>query len=219
MRKVALLVGWLCAGVALAVSGQPVAEGGGVPPMMPREREITLAESAAPPHIAQEATIYALERNGYVVARKGSNGFHCLVVRSFPTSQEPLCLDQEGAASILPRYLDAAALRAQGLSREQVRQKIAEGFLTGKYRAPRRAGISYMLSCDNRVPADEEGKRIIPYPPHVMFFAPNVTNQDLGANFKDRWLPFVIDEGGPHAYIIVPVGEDPSAPRCPKSTE
>ena len=195
---------------------QPKPAESGLPPLLPAEREIALAESAAPAEIAREATIYALKRGGYVVAREGTNGFSCLVVRSFPNTQEPECLDAEGTATILPRILDAARYLQEGLGREQVRRKIAEGFLTGKYRAPRRAGISYMLSCENYVPIDEEGTRVIHYPPHVMFFAPNLTDADLGKRPRDPWMPFVVGEGSPHAYIIVRVGEDASAPRCPE---
>lgn len=180
---------------------------------LPRAGEVALAESAGPVHIVKDATIYALEKEGFVVVRKGTNGFTCLVTRTVPGSQEPLCLDGEGTAALLPRYLDAARYRAQGLSPAEVKTKLAEGFLSGKYRAPRQAAFSYMLSCENWVPVS--ATEVIPYPPHVMFYVPYLTNADIGANFKDPWLPFVVDDG-PHAIVIVRVGEDSSAPRCPK---
>ena len=186
-----------------------------LPPLLPQEREIALAESAGPSHIAKGATIYVLERGGFVVAREGTNGFSCLVLRSLPGTQEPECLDAEGTAAVLPRYLDKARYREEGLSRPEVRAKIAEGFRSGKYRSPGRPGIIYMLSCENYVAVDEAGERIINYQPHVMFFAPGLTNEELGAGSGDRWMPFVIEEGSPVALIIVPVGEDLAAPRCP----
>lgn len=181
---------------------------------LPRAEEIALAESAGPANVVKDATIYALEKEGFVVVRKGTNGFSCLVQRSIPGAQEPLCLDKEGTEAVLPRYLGQARLRAQGMSPAEVQQKLAEGFLTGKYRAPGRTVVSYMLSCENWVPVS--ATRVIPYPPHVMFYIPNITNEAIGSNSQDPWMPFVVDEGSPHAIVIVRTGEDPSAPRCGK---
>jgi hypothetical protein len=48
---------------------------------LPREEKIKLAESAAPPEISGKATVYILERSGYVKVRDGSNGFTCFVDR------------------------------------------------------------------------------------------------------------------------------------------
>ncbi len=190
-----------------------------IPAMLPRAQEVALAETAGPLHIVRDAAIYALEKDGYVLAREGTNGFTCLVLRSFPGSQEPECYDAEGTATLLPRRLDEARFRAEGLTREQVSAKIAAGFEAGKYRAPRRPGIVYMLSCKNYVPIDDTGSRIIHYQPHFMFYSPYLTNADIGGGSpeNDRWMPFVIAEGSPEALIIVPTGEDASAPRCPAS--
>ncbi len=198
------LVLWM----ALPLAGQDAAR----PWPLPRAEEIALAESAGPAHLVKEATIYALEKEGFVVVRKGTNGFSCLVQRSIPGAQEPLCLDKEGTEAVLPRYLGQARLRAQGLSAEEVQRALADGFLSGKYHAPGRFVISYMLSCENWVPVS--ATRAIPYPPHVMFYIPNITNEDIGSNSRDPWMPFVVDEGSPHAIVIVRSGEDPAAPRC-----
>ena len=186
-----------------------------IPAMLPRAQEVALAETAGPAHIAKDAAIYALEKDGYVLAREGTNGFTCLVLRSFPGAQEPECYDSEGTATLLPLRLDEARYRAEGLSREQVNAKIAAGFESGKYRAPRRPGIVYMLSCENHVPIDDTGSRIIHYQPHFMFYSPYLTDADIGGGSQDRWMPFVIAAGGPGAMIIVPAGEDSAAPRCP----
>ncbi len=175
-----------------------------LPPLLPRAREIALAESAGPPGVAKEATIYVLARGGYIEARKGTNGFACLVGRERPDTLEPMCFDPEGTRTILPRVLDAARLREQGLSPEEVKRRIAEGFRSGKYRAPQRVGINYMLSTENRV---FNGEKVISYPPHVMIFAPYVTNEDIGADLSNPWMPWVLAEGSPHAYILVVVRE------------
>jgi hypothetical protein len=68
-----------------------------------------------------------------------------------------------------------------------------------------------MLSTQNRVP-NQKGI-VTPFPPHLMFYAPYLTNADLGvdgANLGPDGNPvgpvFVAGEGGPYALIIVPIG-------------
>jgi hypothetical protein len=175
--------------------------------LLPRERELQLAESAGPSGVVRDATLYTLGREGYQVARSGSNGFSCLVGRERTDTLEPMCFDLEGSQAILPVVLDAAKFRGEGLSEEEINRRIAEGFQAGRYRAPQRAGITYMLSRENLV---FNGQKVISYPPHVMIFAPYVTNKDIGADFKNRWLPWVLAEGTPHAYIMVVVREETS---------
>ena len=51
---------------------------------LPREERIKLAEGAAPPEISGKATVYLLERTGYVKVREGTNGFSCFVDRQTP---------------------------------------------------------------------------------------------------------------------------------------
>jgi hypothetical protein len=87
----------------------------------------------------------------------------------------------------------------------EINAEIAEGLRTGKYISPRRAGIAYMLSGDIRNYNPRTGK-VESFPPHIMFYAPNLTNADLGvtpeALAKDPSLPFVAYQG-PHGFIIV----------------
>ncbi len=47
-----------------------------------RNAEITLAKSAAPKAISDNADVMVLERQGYKTAAKGTNGFVCMVDRS-----------------------------------------------------------------------------------------------------------------------------------------
>src|ERR1700752_5202549 len=74
---------------------------------LPREERIKLAESAAPPEISGKATVYVLERSGYVKVRDGSNGFSCFVDRQTPLNQEPTCFDAEGSETPLPTRIVA----------------------------------------------------------------------------------------------------------------
>ena len=174
-----------------------------LPPLMDRAEEIALAESAGPPGLAKSSTVYVLERGkGFVVAREGNNGFACIVHRDRPDTLEPECFDPEGVQTLLPPALEKARLLEEGLSEEDAQQKIDAGYAEGTYRAPRRAAITYMLSTKNKV---FNGKSVISYPPHIMIAAPYLKNSDIGADFQDPSMPWVLGEGSPHAYIIVVV--------------
>src|SRR5262252_5958553 len=176
-----------------------------LPELLPREKEIELALSAAPEHLRNGAGIYVLERTGFVKVRESANGFTCIVNRDHPLNQKPVCFDTEGTATILPKILQVGELLMQGKTMSEINGDIAEGFRTGKYISPRRPGVAYMLSGDIRNFNPRTGK-IESFPPHVMFYAPNLTNADLGmtpeALAKDPSLPFVAYEG-PQGYIIV----------------
>ena len=64
---------------------------------VPRERQIALAESAAPAEVSSKATIYILGLKGDEKVREGTNGFSCYVGRHFikpmETTIEPQCFD------------------------------------------------------------------------------------------------------------------------------
>ena len=47
-----------------------------------RERQIALAESAAPAEVSSKATVYILGPKGFEKAREGTNGFTCYVQRT-----------------------------------------------------------------------------------------------------------------------------------------
>ena len=87
---------------------------------LPREEKIKLAESAAPPEISGKATVYILERSGYVKVRDGSNGFSCFVDRQDPLNLEPTCFDAEGSATTLLSRLYAEEQRGKGKSEEEI---------------------------------------------------------------------------------------------------
>src|SRR3984893_12425358 len=81
---------------------------------MPRDQQITLAESAAPAEVSTKATVYVLGPKGYEKAREGTNGFSCFVSRHFvkptETTIEPQCFDAEGSRTLLPVYLHGEVL-------------------------------------------------------------------------------------------------------------
>jgi hypothetical protein len=176
-----------------------------------RDEEIALATSAAPPAVAAKAGVYVLEKTGYVKARESQNGFVCIVEHRIPSAVEPQCLDAEGVKTFLPRILMVGELRAKGKPEPEIRAAVKKGFADGKFKAPKRPGVDYMLSTHNVVTIDEEKGVAVPFPPHLMFYAPGMTNADVGSDGSPGSAVFVVDEKSPHALMIVPVGGGPHA--------
>jgi hypothetical protein len=192
--------------VSTSAMAQPTpAAGSQLPRLMDRQKEIALALSACPPSAANKAAVYVLDKSGYIKVQDSENGFTAIVQHSVPAAQEPQCMDAEGTRTFLPRMLKVAELRAQGKSPEEIKRFVADAIAKGIFQPPTRPGVDYMLSTQNVVP-DDKGN-IAPFPPHVMFYAPYVTNADLGSEGQAGGGPaFVAGEGTPYALIIVPVG-------------
>lgn len=187
---------------------------------IPRALEVKLALSAAPPYLRSEVTVYILEpAEGYVLERKGTNAFTCFVERTDWVRADfrndlfiPECFDAEGAKTIVPVSFDVARFRAEGkLNPQQLKDEITRRFKDGIYRSPARPGISYMLSPIQRLyggPESRETRTV--NMPHYMFYAPNLTKNDMGGGPVMGQYPYLVN-AGPHAYMIVNVGETEKA--------
>jgi hypothetical protein len=90
--------------------------------MEDRNSEIALARSAAPESISRDAEVMVLGCHGYETAIKGTNGFVCIVERSWtapidypgfwnPKGRAPLCLNAAAARSYLPCFVFAPGNR------------------------------------------------------------------------------------------------------------
>jgi len=181
-----------------------------VPPAMEREREIAMALSACPQSVASKAAVYVLDKSGYVKVRDSQNGFTAIVQHSLLTSREPQCMDEEGTRTFLPRMLKVAELRAQGKSPDEINRFVAEAVANRVFPAPSRPGVIYMLSTENVVPKPK-ADGLTTFPAHVMFYGTHLTNADLGLDGNLSGPAFVVNEGNPHALIIVPVLAHPGS--------
>jgi len=145
--------------------------------------------------------VYLLERSGYVKIHEGTNGFSCFVDRQTPWNSEPTCFDKQGSATTLPTRLFAEAERAKGASEEQIKGEIDEGYRTGRFKAPTKPGVVYMMS--DSVFILVSGNKIAHVPPHLMFYAPFATEKDIGSPAPAANMPHLIRAGQPDAYIVV----------------
>ena len=200
--EVAALVIFLVAASCIAQKPQDTAPKPAYDFSLSREERIKLAESAAPPEISGKATVYVLERTGYLKVRDGSNGFSCFVDRQTPLNQEPTCFDAEGSATTLLTRIFVEEQRAAGKKKEEIAAAVDAGYKNGKFVAPRKYGMVYMMSSEGYlfVPGQSQLVRI---PPHLMFYAPYATARDIGSPHAAANMPRIIREGQPDAYIIV----------------
>ena len=179
---------------------------------MPRDQQIALAESAAPAEVSSKATVYVLGPKGYEKAREGTNGFSCFVGRHFvkpaETTIEPQCLDAEGSRTLLPVYLHGEELRTNGRSEAEIKADIASGYKEGRYQYPSKPGFLYMMSSQNRLSAiPEHGTGI--FPPHLMFYAPNMTPKDIGLDAQSLekldYLGMTHPGAGDNLIVVLPM--------------
>lgn len=169
--------------------------------LLPREIEMKLAVNALPKSLRDGAAILVLESGGYQKAKAGNNPFTCIVSRRGGNFY-PVCFDEEGTRAILPEYIDDAMMRLKGAPDEEIERQIAQRYADGKYRPPSRPGIAYMLSPANYMMSG--GKLARNAPPHTMFYAPYLTDADIGG-IAGRTA--FVDRPGPHGMIIVLAGE------------
>lgn len=173
---------------------------------LPREQRIKLAKDAAPPEISDKATVYVLERTGYTKVQEGSNGFSCFVDRQNPLNLEPTCFDAEGSATTLLSRFYAEEQRAKGKSEEEIKAGIEDGYKTGRFHAPQKPGIVYMMSDQGYLLVP--GNKLVRLPPHLMFYAPYATEKDIGSPPPAANMPHLIRAGQPDAVVIVIPGQN-----------
>jgi len=222
VRTIAVLVGLLVSLTASAQPKQSAPKTNRLEPL-PRDLEIQLALSALPPHLREHATVYVLNpARGFEMARKGTNDFHAFVARtgddtflgSWPLTEYrtdilyPIAFDKAGTKAQMRVFFDAAEMQANGTPPRELKKIMQDRHKAGFYKAPERAGVSYMLSPVLRTyfrPEDSDQVNTSNYP-HVMYYAPNVSNKDVGGAPQPGGPdPFVILEGH-HGYVVQAVG-------------
>jgi hypothetical protein len=156
--------------------------------MMDRGQEIALARSAAPESISKDATILVLTRTGYETAVRGSNGFVCMVSRSFsgapdwperwnPKIRAAECQNPQAARSIAPLAKLRTAMTLAGRSDAEIMERIKTALRTKDIPPLAPGAMSYMMS--NSSYLSDEGDHDMP---HVMFFIPFKDGNNWGAN-------------------------------------
>jgi hypothetical protein len=178
------------------VCGRAQAAKGLYPTMAPLEQylisdekaEIALARSAAPASISDTAEVMVLRRDGYATAVKGSNGFVCIVERSWGKATDdaefwnskmraPHCFNQAAAKTFLPIYLMKTKLVLSGKSKAQILAATTSALNKGELPALAPGAMCYMMAKQQYLSDDDKS-----WHPHLMFFVSGNTAKSWGAN-------------------------------------
>ena len=150
--------------------------------------EIALARSAAPASISDVAEVMVLGRKAYATAVKGSNGFLCLVERSWgaatddpefwnPKVRSPICFNPAAARTFVPIFLTKTKLVLAGKSKTEIVQAIASALNKKELPALEPGAMCYMMSKQQYL-----NDRDMSWHPHLMFFVPGNAAKSWGAN-------------------------------------
>ena len=175
--------------------------------LMPdRGAEIALARTAAARAISDSATVMVLTRTGFAEAAHGTNGFTCLVLRSFagiigdpdfwnPRISAPHCLNPPAVRTVLPEMLKRGEWIMAGVSPTEIVTRTDRAYASHEFPAPAPGAMIYMQSSAQYL---QDG---VPHnwKPHLMF----VYDKSMSAA---TW-----GAGGSKSTIIDGVGDDPHA--------
>jgi hypothetical protein len=150
--------------------------------------EIALARSAAPASIADAAEVMVLGRDGYKTAVTGTNGFMCLVERSWgqgteeaefwnPKMRAPHCFNALAAKSFAQIYLMKTKLVLAGKSRPEIAKAIASALDNKQVPALEPGAMAYMMSKQQYL--NDQGKAWLS---HTMFFSPGDMTKSWGTD-------------------------------------
>ena len=179
--------------------------------LMPREAEITLARSAAPPAIAQDASVLVLAAHGYETAVTGKNGFVCVVQRSWtddrddpefwnPKARAPICYNAAAARSYLPLITRKTELALAGRTEAEIFSATTAALERKELPAIETGAMCYMLSRQGHL-NDRAGH----WHPHLMFFYPLTDSAAWGAGVEGA--PLYVDNAQADRVttVMVPV--------------
>jgi hypothetical protein len=138
--------------------------------------EVALARSAAPASISDAAEVMVLRRDGYATAVKGTNGFLCIVERSWgaatdnpnfwnPKVRGPICFNPPAARTFAPIFLMKTKLVLAGKSKAEIVRATASALDKKELPALEPGAMCYMLSKQQYL--SDSGMN---WHPHLMFF-------------------------------------------------
>jgi hypothetical protein len=181
---------------AATCQAQAPAEKASYPAMAPLDQyliadastEIALARSAAPASISDAAEVMVLGPQGYTTAVKGTNGFLCIVERSWgaatdapefwnPKMRAPHCFNQAAARTFAPIFLMKTKLVLAGKSKTEIAAAIASALDKKELPALEPGAMCYMMSKQQYL--NDGGKS---WHPHLMFFVPGDAAKSWGAD-------------------------------------
>ncbi|MGA7106779.1 MAG: hypothetical protein WBV28_24030 [Terracidiphilus sp.] len=153
-----------------------------------KDAEIALARSAAPPSIANEAEVMILDRRGFTTAARGTNGFLCVVERSWgaatddaefwnPKVRSPICFNPAAARTFAHIFLMKTKLVLAGKSKTEILAATAAALDNKELPALEPGAMCYMMSKQQYL-----NDRGMSWHPHLMFFVSGDAAKSWGAD-------------------------------------
>ena len=142
-----------------------------------RAAEIALARTAAPSDISGKASVMVLTPKGYVEAARGTNGFTCIVMRSFaaapgdpqfwnPHTSAPHCFNPPAARTVLPAILAQINWALAGATPAELNARMKKAYAEKRFTMPAAGAMTYMLSPKQHLNDDANPDWL----PHLMFY-------------------------------------------------
>ena len=177
-----------------------------------QKSEVALARSGAPASIADGAEVMVLGRTGYRTAVKGTNGFVCIVERSWgaatdqpefwnPKIRAPICFNPASARTFMPIYLMKTKLVLAGRSKAEIVQATASALDEKELPALEPGAMCYMMSKQQYL--NDQG---ISWHPHLMFFVSGQAAKSWGADLAGSPVLAADDPEERVTIMMVPVG-------------
>ena len=186
--------------------------------------EIALARSGAPSSISDAAEVMVLRRDGYATTVKGSNGFLCLVERSWgaatvepefwnPKVRSPICFNPPAARTFAPIFLMKTKLVLAGKSKTEMVQAIATALEKKELPALEPGAMCYMMSKQQYL--SDSGKS---WHPHLMFFVAGNAAKSWGADLPGSPVIAAADPEERATILMVWVGKWSDGTPAPQAT-
>ena len=182
--------------------------------LMEPKAEIALARSAAPEAISRDAKVLILTRTGYQTAVDGTNGFVCLVERSWmapfdapefwnPKIRGAACYNPPASQSILPIDYKRAQMAIAGRSKAQIEEEMKAAFTNKEIPALEPGAMCYMMSKEAYLTDSGDHKLA-----HLMFYTPPMEGAAWGADVPNSPVMLIskFSAAQPVNVFIVPVG-------------
>jgi hypothetical protein len=171
--------------------------------------EIALARSAAPASISDAAEVMVLQHDGYKTAVKGTNGFMCLVERSWgqgtedaefwnPKMRAPHCFNAQATKSFAQIYLMKTKLVLAGKSKPEIAKAIATELDNKELPALEPGAMAYMMSKQQYL--NDQGKN---WRSHTMFFSPGDMTKSWAADDPNSPIMMVSDSQERATILLV----------------
>lgn len=180
--------------------------------LLPRDSEIALARSAAPRSISADAEILVFAKDGFRTAVKGSNGFVCLVARSWsadysdpgfwdPKLRAPICYNALAAKSQVPATSKRTQVALAGGSPVQISAAIKAAIQSGELPVAEPGSMAYMMSRRTYL-----SYRAGAWRPHLMFFTPETDPTSWGASLPASPILGIEHPDERSTVFLVPLG-------------